>query len=159
LRGFARKGEEWKAPFDLAELIWQSLRLVRADTTEYGIDVSVAAKGLPNVVGMRVQIAQVIVNLLRNAIESIAESGDNLKQIKVSAGVTGDEVEVVVEDSGAGVDKSIDLFGQFETTKTEGMGLGLSICRSIVEAGGGKMWHDETYENGARMCFTVPIEA
>jgi len=64
-----------------------------------------------------------------------------------------------VQDSGAGVDPDIDLFGQFETTKKEGMGLGLSICRSIVEAGGGKMWHDASVTDGARFCFTVPIDA
>lgn len=159
LRGFARKGEEWKAPFDLTELIRQSLRLVTAETTEHGVTVEVEADRLPEVVGIRVQIAQVIVNLLRNAIESIAESGDNLKQIKVTAQVVGAEVKVSVADSGAGVDDTIDLFGQFETTKSDGMGLGLSICRSIVETGGGKMWHDATYGNGARFCFTIPAEA
>lgn len=159
LRGFARKGEEWKIPFDLEELIRQSLRLVRAETTEHGVNVSVDAKGLPQIVGMRVQVAQVIVNLLRNSVESISESGRNLKRIAVSAHVVGEDVQVSVEDSGAGVDPSIDLFGQFETTKIDGMGLGLSICRSIVEAGGGKMWHDDTCQVGARMCFTIPIEA
>lgn len=158
LRGFARKGEEWKVPFDLEELIRQSLRLVRAETTEHGVDVSVDAKGLPKIVGMRVQVAQVIVNLLRNSVDSIAQSGRNLKQIVISASVVEDTVQVTVEDSGAGIDPSIDLFGQFETTKSDGMGLGLSICRSIVEAGGGKMWHDNTCQAGARMCFTIPIE-
>lgn len=158
LRGFARKGEEWKAPFDFMELLSQSLRLVTAEITEHAVTVDVVAERLPNVVGIRVQIAQVIVNLLRNAVESIAESGDNLKEIKVTARVDGPQVEVAIEDSGAGVDDSIDLFGQFETTKIDGMGLGLSICRSIVETGGGKMWHDATYMNGARFCFTIPTE-
>jgi len=158
LRGFARKGVEWKEPFDLAELIEQSLRLVKAETTEHGINVTVSADNLPNMVAMRVQVAQVIVNLLRNAIESIAESRDNRKQISVSARVVEDHVHVTVEDSGPGIDKTIDLFNQFETTKSNGMGLGLSICRSIVEAGGGKMWHDESYHAGARMSFSLPLE-
>ncbi len=159
LRSFARKGEEWKEPFDLRELIRQSIRLVTAETTEHGITITTEVDDIPEVVGIRVQIAQVIVNLLRNAIESIADSGDNQRQVTLQVSALAEEVEVVVEDSGAGVANEIDLFGQFETTKSDGMGLGLSICRSIVEAGGGKMWHDAAYENGARFCFTVPINA
>ncbi len=158
LRGFARKGDEGKVPFDLAELIRQSLHLLRSETTEHGISVSVEAKDLPLIMGMRVQVAQVLVNLIRNAIEAIVESDKPLKQIRIEAVVEGKEVQVSVEDSGAGVDESIELFGQFETTKKDGMGLGLSICRSIVEAGGGKMWHDQNYTSGARMCFTFPVQ-
>lgn len=159
LRGFARKGEDWKAPFDLSELINHSMRLVRAEMTEHGINVTTQTQDVPTVSGIRVQIAQVIVNLLRNAIESIGDSGDNQKRITIAAEVGSKFVEVSVQDSGAGVDPDIDLFGQFETTKKEGMGLGLSICRSIVEAGGGKMWHDPSFTDGARFCFTVPIDA
>ena len=157
LRGFARKGEEWKSPLDLAELIDQSLRLIKAEATEHDVRIDVTAPDLPMVNGIRVQIAQVIVNLLRNAIESIADSGDNRKEIDLNVTVEGEFVKVAVEDTGPGVDPDIDLFTQFETTKADGMGLGLSICRTIVETGGGRMWHDPTDGTGARFCFTVPV--
>ncbi|MEP5762258.1 MAG: cache domain-containing protein [Litoreibacter sp.] len=157
LRGFARKGDKWKAPFDINELLCQTLRLVNAEALEYGIAINVEADALPSVLGFRVQVAQVIVNLVRNAIESIGASGGNKKEVRIIASLKNDMVEVAVEDTGPGVDPSIDLFGQFETTKSRGMGLGLSICRSIVEAGGGQIMHDESYAHGARFFFTVPI--
>ncbi len=157
LRGFARKGETWKAPFDINELLYQSQRLVQAEATEHGVDIRIDAADLPEVSGIRVQVAQVLVNLLRNAIEAIAGSGDNQKIVRMTGSVVADEVAICIEDTGAGVDSGIDLFGQFETTKNDGMGLGLSICRSIIETGGGKLWHDDTYVTGARFCFTVPI--
>lgn len=157
LREFAHKGEEGKAPFDLNKLLGQSLRLVQAEAKEHGATINVKHSNLPEVSGIRVQIAQVIVNLLRNGIESIAASDNNSNLIQITSRVVRGFVEVAVEDSGAGVDPSIDLFGQFETTKSDGMGLGLSICRSIIQAGGGQLYHDETYMSGARFCFTVPI--
>ncbi|WP_375228580.1 cache domain-containing protein [Roseobacter sp. S98] len=157
LRGFARKGEEWKTPFDLEELIGQTLHLVQAEATEHGVSIRVSQPDLPQVQGIRIQMAQVIVNLLRNAIEAMADSGTPQKDICISSDVLEGFVRVSVEDTGPGVDPGIDLFSQFETTKADGMGLGLSICRSIVEAGGGEMWHETTEQGGARFCFTVPV--
>ncbi len=157
LRGFARKGEEWKSPFDIKELISQSLRLVQAEASEHGVKFSFTSDDLPDVLGIRVQIAQVIVNLLRNAIDAISESGDNQKKVTLNAVRIDNCIQVSVEDTGPGIDPNIDLFTQFETSKSDGMGLGLSICRSIVEAGGGSMWLDESTEKGARFCFTVPV--
>ncbi|MCQ0092016.1 cache domain-containing protein [Roseovarius sp. M141] len=159
LRGFARKGEEWKAPFDLTELIGQTLLLVLPEATEHDVRISVAADDLPQVYGIRVQVAQVIVNLLRNAIEAIISSGVNKKTINVSASVEGDFVKVCIEDSGPGVDPQLGLFAQFETTKNTGMGLGLSICRSIIEAGGGRIWYEASDDLGARFQFTIPTTA
>ncbi len=156
LRGFARKGEEWKTPFDLPELVRQSLLLVQAEATEHGVEMSFVADDLPQVVGIRVQIAQVLVNLLRNAIEAISASGSNTKNVVVEARNIPGFVEVRVRDTGPGIDPEIDLFTQFETTKGDGMGLGLSICRSIVEAGGGKMRHEPGAGHGAQFIFTIP---
>ena len=156
LRGFARKGEEWKTPFDLAELIGQTMRLVQPEATEHGVEIAVDCANLPQVHGIRVQIAQVIVNLLRNAIEAIAGTGDNKKEIQVNAVIEDDFVKVSVSDTGPGVDPKLELFAQFETTKSDGMGLGLSISRSIIEAGGGKMWYETNDNHGARFCFVIP---
>lgn len=156
LRSFARKGEEWKTSFDLKELLDQTLQLVQPEAIENGIELTVQAENLPMVSAIRVQIAQVIVNLLRNAIESIATCGGNKRTITVTAHDIACCVEVIVEDTGPGVAPDLDLFTQFETTKMTGMGLGLSICRSIIEAGGGELSHDTSYEHGARFRFTIP---
>ncbi|WP_298835672.1 cache domain-containing protein [uncultured Roseobacter sp.] len=157
LRSFARKGEEWKTPFDLDALIDQTLHLVQAEATEHGVSIAVALDDLPRVLGIRIQIAQVIVNLLRNAIEAMAESDSTDRSVRITASVEKGFVKVSVDDTGPGVDPGLDLFSQFETSKADGMGLGLSICRSIIEAGGGRMWHEAGDPSGARFCFTVPV--
>lgn len=156
LRNFAKKGEELRAPFDLDQLIGQTLPLVQADATEHNVRINVELHDLPELYGIRVQIAQVLVNLLRNAIEAITIGGDNKKTIQIEAVDEKGFVQVSVSDSGPGVDPNIELFTQFETTKANGMGLGLSICRSIIETGGGKMWYETNEDQGARFCFTVP---
>ena len=156
LRNFARKGEEWKAPFELGELIDQTMRLVQPEITEHAIKVAVDYSALPLVHGIRVQIAQVLVNLLRNAIEATVGGGNRDKQIQLDAHVEGDFVVVSIRDNGPGIDPNLELFVQFETTKENGMGLGLSICRSIVEAGGGRLWYEQNKERGACFRFTIP---
>ena len=157
LRNFAKKGEEWKTPFDLAALIGQTLHLMKAEATEHGVRIEFDPGDVPEVTGLRTQIAQVIVNLLRNAIEAIASTGAADNAIRITASAEDDFVTVSVEDSGPGVDPDLDLFSQFETTKAEGMGLGLSSCKSIIETGGGRMWHEPGHPKGARFCFTVPV--
>ena len=157
LRTFARKGEEWKTPFDLDALITQTLRLVQAEASDNDVDISFQPSDLPQVAGIRTQIAQVIVNLLRNAIEAMASTPNKQRSIKITTERDGAFVTVILEDNGPGVDPDLALFSQFETTKADGMGLGLSICRSIVETGGGQMWHETGDGSGARFCFTVPV--
>jgi len=158
LRGFIRKDEGGRVAFDFRGLLQQALRLVAADAAEAGIAVETAiAPGLPPVMANRVQIAQVLVNLLRNAIEAMAPERGNVRQVTVAARVEDGQALVTVEDTGPGVAAGISLFAQFETTKPDGMGLGLSICRSIVEANGGRMWHDASPPRGARFCFTLPL--
>ena len=157
LRSFARKGDEWKSPFDLGALIDQSLDLVMAEATENGVSIRNEAGDVPLVVGIRTQIAQVIVNLLRNAIEALVSICNDLRQIRITCRLDSDFVTVAIEDNGPGVKPDLDLFSQFETTKADGMGLGLSICRSIIETGGGQMWHEASAGGGARFCFTIPV--
>lgn len=159
LRAFARKGEEARAPFDFHKLLRQSLHLLRAEATEHNVRIRVSDSAIPKVVGIRVQIAQVIVNLVRNAIEAIAESGTKTREIRISTRLDGAQVEVTVEDTGPGIRPGFKTFSQFETTKRDGMGLGLTICRSIVEAMDGRLWLDESYDQGARFRFTIPAEA
>ncbi|WP_298917617.1 cache domain-containing protein [uncultured Roseobacter sp.] len=156
LRGFVKKDGAEKAEFDFEELLEQTLQLMRSEAKEHGVHITTAASGVDPVYGSRVQIAQVLVNLLRNAIEAIAEGGGDARQITLSASNIDNGVMIDVVDTGPGFDPTNDLFEQFETTKEDGMGLGLSICRTIVESHGGKLWY-QTDENGhSRFCFTIP---
>ncbi len=158
LRGFIGRDEGGQSVFDVAVLVEQSWRLVNAEAMEHGTRIETGLDGLPLVEANRVQIAQVIVNLLRNSIEAMAAPGSKGGQlIRVSGACTDGMVTVTVEDSGPGPDPKIRLFSDFETTKPAGMGLGLSISRSLVEANGGKIWHDDVCTSGARFCFTLPV--
>ncbi|KAB7613780.1 PAS domain S-box protein [Amylibacter sp. SFDW26] len=155
LRGFVRKDEGSKAAFDFSELVEQALHLVQSEASVHGISIVFNAENIPNVFGNRIQIAQVLVNLIRNSIEAIASGNTALKQIDVIAKEIDNFVEVWVEDTGAGVNPDINLFTQFETSKSDGMGLGLSFSRSIVEANGGQLWYDVNSAEKSRFCFTL----
>lgn len=158
LRGFIRKEEVTAEPFDLAQLLEQTLILVQAEASEMGVTITTDVPALPPVPANRVQIAQVLVNLMRNAIEAMVKTDPDNRLLTVSASQNQDMVCVCVTDTGPGVDASISLFSKFETTKATGMGLGLSICRSLVEANGGKLWLDSDHAGGARFCFTLPLQ-
>ncbi|WCR10636.1 PAS domain S-box protein [Paracoccus stylophorae] len=158
LRGFIGKDESRVTAFDLAELLEQARRLVQAEAVEANVTVVAALPDLPPVRAHRVQIAQVLVNLLRNAIEAMADAESKLRRVTVAAQRRGDMVEVTVEDTGPGVDPSVSLFSQFETTKATGMGLGLSICRSMIEANGGSLMLDRNHQPGARFRFTLRVD-
>lgn len=159
LRGFIRKEEVAAEPFDLDELLDQTRILVQPEATDAGVTIRTDLPHLPPVAANRVQIAQVLVNLMRNAIEAMLRADPTLRQITVAARQTGSQIEVAVADTGPGVDPEINLFTKFETTKPTGMGLGLSICRSLIEANGGKLWLDMDHAGGARFCFTLPVRA
>lgn len=157
LRGFIMKDSSSSTEFDIGELIEQSRRLVQPEATEAGIVLRTNVPDFPNITANRIQIAQVIVNLLRNAVEAIGENGTLNNTVEVSARKEGAYLIVTVEDDGPGIDPCIELFTEFETTKPTGMGLGLSICRTMIEANGGKLWLDADFRNGARFFFSLPF--
>ena len=155
LRSFVRKDKGNIQPFDLLELVEQTQRLLRQELETAGITMHRQIPELRSAIGNRVQIAQVLINLLRNAVDAIS-SGDNPKrQIMLYALQLPDKIEVRVEDTGPGVDAQMTLFKEFQTSKPDGLGLGLSISRTIVEAGGGDLWYDEPSQ---QFRFTVPCE-
>ncbi len=158
LRSFIRKDEGARADFDFADLLGQTLRLVQAEAAEAQVSIETPLPAnLPLVIGNRVQIAQVLVNLLHNAIEAMADANSDRRQITITASEAEDMVTVAVEDTGPGVPAGLNLFSQFETTKPDGMGLGLSICRAMVEANGGTLWYDGNPGPGAKFYFTIPV--
>ena len=157
LRGFVRKDENNPDDFGIRALIKQARHLVRSEARQHAIDIALTPGPEIEVHAVRVQIAQVVLNLLRNAIEAIVESDSADRRISISAERRGDHVWVSVEDGGPGVDEKVQLFTPFETTKRDGMGLGLSISKSLVEANGGDIWHDAAAQ-GTRFSFTLPFK-
>jgi signal transduction histidine kinase len=115
---------------------------------------------LPLIQGDRIQLQQVILNLIINAIEAMSGVGDGARELLIGTGKDASGgVLVAVQDSGPGLNQeSLDhLFDAFYTTKSGGMGMGLSICRSIVDAHGGRIWASRAAGRGATLQFTLPV--
>jgi C4-dicarboxylate-specific signal transduction histidine kinase len=114
---------------------------------------------LPKVMGDRVQLQQVILNLVKNAIEAMSGVNDRRRELTIVSAVGPDSVVVEVRDSGIGLDAhgAEQLFEAFYTTKPEGLGIGLSISRSIVEAHGGRLWAAPNEPHGAVFALSLPV--
>ncbi len=157
LRDFVTKGEVETRILSLGKLINDATTLgligAREKGVEWWIDID---PGVENVLADRVQIQQVMVNLMRNAIEAMEKTP--VKRLAIRARSRGtDQVEISVEDSGPGVPPEIldSLFQPFSSTKQQGMGLGLSICRTIIEAHGGKLGMESVESGGTIFKFTL----
>ncbi len=147
------------AVFNFNELLDQAKRLMRHEAEDHHVTLIYEPAKQPMVKGNRTQIAQVLINLIRNAIESIATADSAIREVAVHAETVGNVFFVKVQDTGPGVHEGVTLFKQFQTGKEGGMGLGLSISRSIVENNGGRLWHDKEAVDRTIFCFTIPLEA
>ncbi|MDQ2067054.1 cache domain-containing protein [Xinfangfangia sp. CPCC 101601] len=157
LRTFIRKDEGARVGFDIGELIDQTLHLLQAELADTGVLIDRHLPvDLPQAWGNRVQLAQVMVNLLRNAIEALAAEEDSERRILLAATASSGEITIMVQDNGPGMPANLSPFTQYETTKRGGMGLGLSICKSMVETNGGRIWYESAPGRGSTFRFTVP---
>ena len=160
IRDQVKKSPSRKDVFDLNRAIEEVLLLASTSITKDAIAVQTEfAKDLPLLHGDRVQLQQVALNLILNALEAMRSTSDPLRDLRISteANEAGD-VLVSVRDSGPGI-TSEDLeriFEPFFTTKPGGMGIGLSICRSIIEAHGGSVWAGANQPRGTTFQFTLP---
>ncbi|GAB2174765.1 sensor histidine kinase [Dongia sp. agr-C8] len=163
LRSFIQKGESERRLEDLNKVVAEAIALGLVGVKETGISVHLELSGepLPAFVD-KVQIQQVVFNLVRNSIEAMTEAGPP-GRLRVTTGlchgpIDARMVEVVVADSGPGLAPEIQsqLFQPFMTTKEKGMGLGLSICHSIVESHGGRIVAESAGERGVSFRFTIP---
>jgi PAS domain S-box-containing protein len=151
--------QDW---FSINDTITEGLALVRAEMQQNSIVLRTElSDNLPLVLGDRIQLQQVIINLIANAIEAMSEAGQVQRELLVvSEPAEHGGVVVAVRDSGAGLDApSLDrLFDAFYTTKPEGMGMGLAISRAIIEAHGGRLWASSNMPQGATFQFSLPVE-
>jgi two-component system, LuxR family, sensor kinase FixL len=158
LRDFISHGQTERRVESLPRLINEANALALVGSREHGIEVRVEFDpGIDRVFVDRIQIQQVLVNLIRNAIDAMVESPVRSLIISSSTG-PGALVTVSIEDSGAGISEEAapQLFQPFVTSKQGGMGIGLSICRTIVESHGGKIWFEPGGTGGTIFNFTLP---
>jgi signal transduction histidine kinase len=159
LRRFLRRGEVERGELDLREILEEVLQLVGREAQVRNVRLRLEiAEGLPKVVGDRVQLQQVALNLLSNAIDAVAAGERPAREVAVLALRSGDGVRVEVRDSGAGMDAEslARIFQPFFTTKPKGMGLGLSISRTIVEAHGGTLSAHSAPGEGSTFRIELP---
>jgi signal transduction histidine kinase len=150
-----------KETVDINEAIREVIALTRDEVHRNEISLETAlAQDLPPVQGDRVQLQQVILNLAVNAIEAMSAIGDRGRELAIRSAKDGGALLVEVRDSGPGIDPARveQLFEALHTTKAEGIGMGLSISRSIIEAHGGRLWAGPNQPHGAVFRFSLPLE-
>ncbi|MGF6660148.1 C4-dicarboxylate-specific signal transduction histidine kinase [Paraburkholderia atlantica] len=162
IRQLVRKAPRKKEPVDINEAIREITELVQGEARKSGARVEMQlAEDLPSIEGDRVELQQVLLNLIINALEAMG-SLEGTRHVQVSTGeADGAGVVVTVRDSGPGFgpNGAEHAFNAFYTTKATGLGMGLSICRSIIDAHGGRLWVGESTPRGAAVQFTVPLHA
>jgi PAS domain S-box-containing protein len=150
-----------KVVLDLNEVIGEVLRLLRSDAARRSIIVETDLdRDLPPVIADRIQLQQVLLNLVLNGIEAMDPVLDRAKRLVIrSARESADAAIVEVRDHGVGMNHPEKAFEAFFTTKENGMGMGLAICRSIIDAHHGRLWVAPCDGPGARLCFTIPLQS
>jgi signal transduction histidine kinase len=156
-----KKAPPRKEALEINEPVLEVIALTRGEAAKNGVSVQTQlAERLPLIQGDRVQLEQVMLNLIANAVQAMSDVSEGSRGLLISTGkVASGEVLVAVQDSGTGLnpEDSERLFDAFYTTKAGGMGMGLSICRSIVEAHGGRIWASSNAGPGATVQFTLPV--
>jgi PAS domain S-box-containing protein len=160
IRALIRKVPPRHDRLDLNETILEVVELTRSELLRNRVSLQTElVKGLPLIRGDRIQLQQIILNLIINAVEAMSDAGEGPRELLISTAEDGlNGVRVAVRDSGPGLspDSLERLFDAFYTTKLGGMGMGLSICRSIIEAHGGRVWAAANVPRGAIFHFTLP---
>ena len=161
VRALARKSEPQRDVIAVAALLEETVALLHRDLHSHQVRVEITAPDwLPTVHGDRVQIQQVLMNLLMNAEQAMADTPPEDRAICVDVSLLFAAIQITVVDCGIGIGEDPErLFRPFFTTKSEGMGMGLSICRSIVEQHGGTLTASDAIGRGAAFRFTLPLAA
>ena len=161
IRALTRKSEAQVAAIDLNEIVREAEPLIARALTDGGAELQLRLAPEALVIqGDRVQLQQVIINLAVNGIQAMAEAGRPRKLLSIASARVDGQARLTVQDTGPGIDAAHlkTLFDPFFTTKAEGLGMGLSICRTILEAHNGRIWADAEVAEGARFNLDVPLQ-
>ncbi|WP_454725196.1 MULTISPECIES: PAS domain-containing sensor histidine kinase [Cupriavidus] len=160
IRSMAQKRDPSYAEMDLNALVGESLALVRRELQDHHVEAELRLGEPPaRICGDRIQLQQVLINLLMNAVQAMDAAGGRRRLWVSTSAADERHVQVAVRDSGKGIapEDAGRLFNAFFTTKAEGMGMGLSICRSIIEAHGGRIWAESPPGGGALLQVLLPL--
>jgi C4-dicarboxylate-specific signal transduction histidine kinase len=160
IRALIKKVPARRDRFGINDAIMDVVALTRSELSSHGVSLQTQfAQGLPLIQGVRVQLQQVMLNLIVNAIEAMSGVSERARKLSISTEMdSSNGALVAVRDSGLGLDPASleNLFDAFYTTKSSGMGMGLPICRLIIEAHGGRIWAEANVPQGATFQFTLP---
>jgi C4-dicarboxylate-specific signal transduction histidine kinase len=160
LRNFVQKRDAQHQEIEINQVICEVSQFIESDVKQQEITIQLElGNDLSIVEADSIQIQQVLLNLIRNARDAISQSDSSERNIVVSSHQrNGNRVEVVVEDSGPGISKSMaeQVFEPFYTSKSDGLGIGLGICQTIIESHGGKIWLGHSSMGGASVHFDLP---
>jgi signal transduction histidine kinase len=161
IRALFKQTASSRTSLDLNEAIAEVCQLMSDDVTAKNISVEAELeKDLPSIVADRVQVQQVLVNLIRNGIDAMESTTDGSRSLLIRSRRDGSNTALVeVRDHGSGVEDTDKIFEPFFTTKEDGMGMGLAICRSIVEAHNGRLWAMNNEPRGTTLSFTLPLRS
>lgn len=161
LRDFVKRGDARRAPLDVNELVREVLVLVEALARRRQVQIVLQLGDVAPVEGDRIQLAQAVMNVLQNALDAMHSSSVTERRLEITTRTDRDRIEIAVADTGPGIPADVGerIFERFYTTKTEGIGLGLAICRSIVEAHSGTLQFTSAAGAGATFSIRLPLAA
>jgi C4-dicarboxylate-specific signal transduction histidine kinase len=153
-----KKGEESRELVDVNDIINEMIVLLRAEAAQHSVSIRPdLAADLPGIMGDRVQLQQVMLNLIMNGIDAMKDANGDRELAITSRRASQEQVQVSVSDTGGGLPKQQDqIFKPFFTTKSDGIGMGLTISRSIIESHGGRLWASDGSSRGASFHLTLP---
>ncbi len=162
IRSLIDKGSPQRMPVRLNQVIEETVALIHSQASRNHVSIeSLLDPQLPTVCGDKIQLQQVILNLMMNGIEAMTTVNTRPLKLEIRSEVVDEShVRILVRDAGIGVEQQMlpQLFEPFFTTRAQGIGMGLPICRSIVEAHCGRLWAESVIGEGSTFCFTLPIE-